>query len=500
MKNPVLITLASVCSFIVTTPVYSEIATEETGFIPIQGVHLAGAKLSDIQQSPACPENICPGLGNSFYLPKLNPLSVNTGGNVFFKNRRLGDCVVLSSVSRNARTLNTADSMENFISNTMSEADLSGSYKTGVMTMRGSAQAMTSSSSDITTTFHSTTLDILAVTNALDFQQDTRCFNQKNIDEEFLKQFTALPLIEDSNVGNAAIWSSYVSFLQDQGSHIMMQQQVGSRFQQWESSESEDTNIEQTLQAKACAQVEGINVDGGWSAKGCAAYSNDEKRKALRTASKSMRVILGGNEASRANLTKDVNKHNLDAFIDSADQGNEAIRFIFKPIWELLNSMYSPACAAAGKGSPECDNLQRTQTLQSAYEGWLAIGCKEEKDGRNAVYQTMEIAGTSQLGVHTYQCKAAKTGCRTDNDCHIGGWGSVCYCYGPGCIDTGARISGTDMYRNKVRGKESGSYNSGVNLSCRYRAGVTCGCKTGWAGGLPERTLYLQSSSSNLKD
>ena len=495
MTNSISITLASICIFIVTLPAQSETATQEPEFIPIPGVHLDGAKLSHLQQSPACPDGICPGLGNSFYLPKLNPLSVNTGGNIFFKNRKLGDCVVISSVSKNARTLSTADSMENFIRNSMTETDLSGSYKSGVLTMRGSAQAMTASSSDITTTFHSTTLDIMAVTNALDFQQDTKCFNQNNIDETFLNQFTALPMIEDDNVGNATAWSSYVSFLKDQGSHIMMQQQVGSRFQQWESSESQDSNIEQALQAKACAQVEGISVGGGWSTQGCAAYSSDEKRKALRTASKSMRVILGGNEASRADLTKDVNKDNLDAFIDSANQGNEAIRFIFKPIWELLNSIYSPACAAAGKGSTDCQNLQRAQTLQAAYEGWIAIGCKEEKDGRNAVYQTMEIAGTSEQGVHTYQCKAAKTGCRKDDDCHIGGWGSVCYCYGPGCIDTGERISGTDTYRNKVRGSQSGSYSSGVNLSCRYRVGVTCGCKTGWAGGLPERVLYLQSSS-----
>jgi hypothetical protein len=48
--------------------------------------------------------------------------------------------------------------------------------------------------------------------------------------------------------------------------------------------------------------------------------------------------------------------------------------------------------------------------------------------------------------------------------------------------------------RTKVRGNKSGSYKQGVNKSCYYTSKVACDCQQGWAGGLPERTLYLQSS------
>ena len=58
----------------------------------------------------------------------------------------------------------------------------------------------------------------------------------------------------------------------------MVQQLIGSRFEQWTSSELSETSIGQTLEIKACAQVEGVQKGGGWSVASCASYSQDEKR------------------------------------------------------------------------------------------------------------------------------------------------------------------------------------------------------------------------------
>ena len=91
---------------------------------------------------------------------------------------------------------------------------------------------MTGSSSDITTRFNSTTLDINIVTYSVDFLQNTECFSKNNIDRTLLTEFEALALIDPSQVGSVSSWSPYVEFLKTQGSHIMMQQQKGSRFQQ----------------------------------------------------------------------------------------------------------------------------------------------------------------------------------------------------------------------------------------------------------------------------
>jgi hypothetical protein len=418
---------------------------------------------------------------------------VNTGGRVFFKDRKLGDCVVLSNITWAARDFQAADSMERLITQSMNEAQLSGSYSSKVLTMSGTAQAMSGQSSDITTTFNSTHMDIAAATRAADFQQSSNCFSAANIDADFLENFESLALIASDKASEAASWNPYVEFLKGNGSHIMMQQLIGSRFQQWESSTSTATDTAKMMQVKACAQVEGTSIGGGWSVNTCGAYSSDEKKKGLQTQSESKRLILGSTAAARGALLKDVNKVNLDAFIDGAEQGDQAVIFIFKPLWELLYGIYQPGCAAGGKDSPACKNLQRAVNLQAAFEGWTAVGCPALVTTNSVRYQEMKVSSTTSLGINTYECSVLKTGCRNGNDCHIGGGGSVCYCYGASCLDTGDPIKGTPMNRTKVRGSQEGSYNQGVNNSCDF-SWFSCGCNGGWSGGLATRTLYQQSA------
>lgn len=448
---------------------------------------------TDTQISPSCPDGVCPGLGNSFYLPAINGFSPNTGGSEFFTNKRLGACARLSPTARATREFRSVASMEQFTRATMSSFDLNASYTTARLTVTGTAQAMTGERSDRTSTFNSIHMDITTTTHTVNLVQSPDCFAASNIDPRYLAQFTALALIDPSQVGSPTAWQPYAAFLTTHGSHIMMQQQLGSRFQKWESSTTSAEDVLNTLKAKACAGVEGTSDAGaGWSVQGCAAYSSEERRRALRFESSTRQVVMGGTEATRIALTQDVNKRTLDAFIASASQGDQAIHFIFKPVWELFFVIYTPACQAAGRGSSACQNLQRAVNLQAAYEGWTAIGCPELKDGRGSVYQTMAVVGDTTQGIQTYKCQAAKTGCRSHDDCRVGGAGSVCYCYGPGCIDQGDIVAGTELFRNRVRGNREGDYDHGVNNSCNFR--LKCYCDTSWSGGLPSRTLYLQAA------
>lgn len=101
-----------------------------------------------------------------------------------------------------------------------------------------------------------------------------------------------------------------------------------------------------------------------------------------------------------------------------------------------------------------------------------------------------------------YECQLAPEGCRGDNDCHIGGAGSTCYCYGNSCVDT--RDTGDPRHRVKVgyryntqvgyryhlpqphisqqearfvkRVYDGSSSWSGVNWSCHYHVGIYCVC------------------------
>ncbi len=469
-----------------------EARAESVASIPM--LDFPGEVKAPKQETPACPGGICPGLANVFVLPEQNAESVLKGGTVMFTKRKLGECAAYYTLERGQRSFATADSMQSFVSTTMANINLSGDYKTSELTVKATASVMTGSSSSLTTTFHSRQLDVSSLSGNVEFELDSKCYSESNIDPAFLELFEALAAIDATKVSDAAQWAPYEGFLRQRGSHIMVQQLIGARFEQWTSSESSDSSIGKILEMKACAQVEGVQKGGGWSVASCAAYNQEEKEKALRQQSFDNRIVAGGTKETRAAILKEVTKETLDGFIDSAANSNEAVRATFQPVWRILTDIYSVKCAKSGKGSKDCANLQRAVNLQAAYEGWVAIGCPQENDSRGTVMQRMAIDGTTTLGINTYRCLASKTGCRSGDDCHLGGAGSVCYCYGQGCIDTGAQISGTQLFRNKVRGDQTGSYNEGVNRSCSYRFGAYCGCDTGWAGGLPERTLYRQSA------
>jgi hypothetical protein len=69
------------------------------------------------------------------------------------------------------------------------------------------------------------------------------------------------------------------------------------------------------------------------------------------------------------------------------------------------------------------------------------------------------------------------------------------FCHGQGCVDKGDAISGTAMFRNKIRSEESGKNTEGVNRSC-YWVPFEPRCEKDWTGELLDRDIYLQSTPS----
>jgi hypothetical protein len=461
------------------------------------------AKAEGMKPDPAdaaCPDGVCPGLGNVFYLPELNALSTNTGGMKVFRDTTLNGCAKFQrNIGQASREFHTEESMNSFVRSVSSSLSLGGTFASKKMSVQASARLTTGTESSYTGTFHSVTLDVSQVFATADFNRTDKCLNARNLSPDFLRAFEALPLIKPENAGEPASWDAYVQFLKNDGSHVMIQQQIGSRFQQWESSRSEESDIETKLRARACANVEsreaGKKRKRGWSANGCARYSKEVRESTADASDRSKTVIRGGTDETRNELEKGVTPERLNAFIDSGRLGNQAIRYTFTPIWGILDRVYRTQCSKSGAGSPACENLQRSRNLQAAYEGWLAIECGLNRSD-NVTYQEMRTTGKpNELGIYSYQCWARKTGCVQNRDCRVGGAGSVCYCYGATCFDIGDPIVGMEVNRTKVRGSRSGNYNQGVNNSCYYRVGVTCRCNESWRGGLPDRALYLQSSN-----
>jgi hypothetical protein len=454
--------------------------------------------LSAAGDLPACPNNICPGLGNGFYLPAMNSLSIFTGGAVIFQNRTLGSCVISQPTDIAHRQFDYTTSSDNFLRAVSTEADLSGNYNDLALTFNGTFQSTTGYNVASQQNVQSLALDITYLTGVLDFQQNSTCWTQSNVDPSFLAAFQQLPPIGDAT--QAASWTPYITFLKTWGSHIMVQESLGSRFQQWESVTSTQQISQNILQAKACADVEGISAGGGWSVTACGAYSSAQKQEAESFATNEEENILGGTEATRQALLNGVTQQTLADFVNSADQADEAVEHGWTPIWSLLYSLYGPNCDASQKGS--CANYQRAVNLEAAYEGWLAVGCSTvSTEGTNV--QAMMVASTDPTtGVQTYGCWAKKEGCITDDDCHAGGFlRTNCYCYGSGCIVENPNQPVGDPaspsgYRDTIQLVQTGGYEEGVNNSCYYHIGGECDCSVDQIVGLPDRYLWQQSVDS----
>jgi hypothetical protein len=450
----------------------------------------------DAAAAASCAGGICPGLGNAFYLPDLNALSTNTGGVKIFLDTTIPQCATFKASARASRLLSSESSVDSLLRSVSTELALAGTYASRRMSVKASASRTTNSDFSRTTTFHSVRLDVTQVFSTVDLTQNSDCVGLGNLDPAFLRAFEALPLIDPQSVAESVSWDAYVQFLRTDGSHVMTQQLIGSRFQQWESSTSNESNIETKLRMRACAEVEGVEAGRpGWSVSGCAAFSRDERESSLRVVAQSQRVIRGGSDETRNGLLKEVSPETLNAFIDSGRLGDQPIGYQFTPVWNLLARVYRTQCGQSGPGSSACQNLQRARNLEAAYDGWLAVGCNAQSSG-GFTYQEMRTTGSpNQLGIYSYQCWARRTGCEQNRDCRMGRGTSTCFCYGPSCFDAGALIEGTEENRTSVRGSRSGGTNQGVNQSCTYRFGATCGCNQSWRGGLADRSLYLQSSN-----
>lgn len=459
----------------------------------------------------ACPNGICAGLGNAFYLPDRNILDSLTGGRQIFIDRKLGSCIDFNPRKSGERQFDYYKDTFDFLSSTAGSAGVEASYNTMQLTLRGTFQGTTGYNLEGRQDIESLALDITTTIGFLDFSiKSDPCWSEANLDPKLKSAFLALPLIDAP--ADSVAWKPYIDFFVAWGTHIMTQQTLGSRFQQWESVQSAERVSQNTLQMKACADVEGLSEGGGWSLKTCGAYSADQKKAASQVATQERRKIVGGTGETRLALVDDVTPQTLKAFISSADQADEAVAYQFTPIWKLFFALYGDNCTAAK--SQGCKNYQVALNLEAAYEGWLAVGCTTFRAilPPQVPIQVMKISSYNELtDIRTYGCWVEKLGCLDDRSCHANGFS--CYCYGPGCITldlskpVGNPIQPRD-YHEKLLAEMTGLFTEGVNKSCYYQFGAGCQCdKTTVIPGPPsnpnlptgKRFIWEQSTNSSLR-
>ena len=451
---------------------------------------------------PACPDGLCPGLGDAFYLPKTNVLDAkaNIGGRAVFKDARLGVCATLIDQQSSYRSFQTYDSASKLTEALNTGIDVKAGFPVQQVNVGTTVGVTTGYTNVETETFKSVVLNIEFVNQIANFNRTSACLSPENLDPAFQSAFEALALPDAAQAGKNFTWASYTTFLSNWGSHFQNQQWLGSRVQQWVSSKTGSTVTTDTLKAKACLELEGFT--GGWSATSCKNFDSSKRFEASSTETNDRRYIAGGTTAARTALIQTFNEQNLNQFIATASQGDEPIGFTHIPLWSLLQEVYRTPCGQAGKGSKACQNLQRAVALQAAYEGFGAYACGEQLDGRSGIIQTMRAQGPDSQGIYYFACHQSKTGCRENSDCvaKLNAGIAKCYCEGPSCIDA-QLIPGTTLQRNYVRGTtDYNFFNSdiGVNNSCEDKI-LSCNCDEGWAGGQLARDIWDQSLPASTR-
>eukprot|EP00978_Attheya_sp_CCMP212_P039821 scaffold210969_cov80-Attheya_sp.AAC.1 len=426
------------------------------------------------------------GFGRAVYLPTEDVYFPHASPKTIFRDTTT-ECSSCHQHLSSVGLLVDFDSMEKLVEKSSSSIVTSSSITENIHSMEGSALRTTGQLSETTSTFHSTNLKVQNTVNHVQYK-DT-CMTYENIDGTVMDKFNSLPLPSHRTEGNFIennLWPHYNSFLTNHGSHIIVAQFTGSLFEQWVSSTSTASDVQHSIRAKACAEVEGVSPDGGYfSVSGCLAYTEGERQIALKTETANFRVALGGSKEANTALPTEgpVPKETLDAFKQSAGEGTESIETKYKKVWQLYNDIFTERCKDDLEDA--CDGLQRAKLLEAAYTGVGAFGCTKKTSG-DVVYEGLRFTAPDPYGIHDIECWERHTGSKSDNDCHSHTLG--CFAYGATAFDK-QNLPGTEKYKTIVRLKKSGGVNDGINKSCHRALG--CDHSKPFDGMLFDRTIWM---------
>ena len=465
---------------------------------------------SEIVASPsvtACAGDVCAGLGKGYDLRSINvldPLSQSAGMDIFL-NTAVGTCSTITAMGASEDEMKTYSSSEQ-ITKSMSaglETNNNGvALSYGGYSLKATAQATFSQSFDSTTNLAAANYFKSNIHQVVTFDRDSSdCWSAANLQPAFLKSFEALAPIDPTLAKEDSSWQPYVDFLAAWGSHVQIQQQQGSRISFWSSSTDTSATSSKQLSTKVCADI-GIGAIGSIGA--CSKYTNDIATVGKSNAAEKKVYIVGGDDTTRLRLSDyysqygQIEPERLSAFMTAGNTSAQPIGFAYTPIWGLLTQIYQPKCTVQNKGGMECLNYQRALALQAAYQGYMAFQCSLKVDNNKIPYQQMVMKPANSLGVSSFACQEAKSGCRTDKDCKYTkngflGLNSGGNCAGGGCIQA-ELIPGTSpsLYRAQIKTTDqSVEYNKGTNASCS-NARIPA-CDTAWDGGAQEREIWNQA-------
>jgi hypothetical protein len=175
--------------------------------------------------TPACPNGVCPGLGQGFYLPDTNLLDnkANSGGRAVFKDVRLGGCANLIDQQSSFRSFQTYDTASQLTEALNRGIDAKAGIPVQQANVGATVDVTTGHTSLQTETFNSVVLNIEFVNQVVNFNRTSACLSPENLDPSFQAAFEALALPNADQAGESFTWAAYTQFLRNWGSHFQIQ-------------------------------------------------------------------------------------------------------------------------------------------------------------------------------------------------------------------------------------------------------------------------------------
>ena len=408
-------------------------------------------------------------IGEAFYLPRKDLLGTFTGGASIFQEIPK-ECIMEHKQRMTRNDKSFYENTESFYSSMAVSSSISASLK-GKFTMGFSLSSASKSTSSGSVDVAGSSINVYTLTDY--YQISKNCLNNVQFSKEFEKDFGRLPTdIKDPS--KRSHWVDYDTFLKTYGSHVLKTVHRGSRMVQWTFAKKTTKYSEEEFTLKACIDLAQVPTQAGLlNVNACGGYSKEEIQRASRMSTSKKLTLLGGTTETRSVLQQKRTPELIAQFLREADTHPSPAIYKFESIWNVLKGRFIGERNAS---------FVRALNLEAYYEGMLDFGCERQAHG-SVVLRKFIRTSSGQLPY--YACSIPPRGCQDDDDCSIGGAGSVCYCYGGSCLDRQSVSEFSSKIKEKrvIRRSQSGSYDSGINNSCYYAVPVKCDCKTYWGGG-----------------
>ena len=413
--------------------------------------------------------------GGSFYLPEIDIYNPGSNGVKIFKPFAT-ECykdVQEMKVTQEFETMYS--STPEFYNSVAREVGISPLLK-GKFTMGVTLNKMTNFLSSGSVQIKGMSIEIATYVKSTFL--DENCFKSSKTEftDDFMKLFDSLPVIIDQPWLSVS-WQQYDTFLKTFGSHFVVRVLFGSSVRQWTFAKSSRQYDKRKILVKACINFNAIVL----KLKTCGGITRDEYKEYKDLYTSNYLDIKGGTDETRNKFRTNKTQQLLEQILNEGREFSFPVGYKYKPIWDILLMKFY-------------NNTKRhaiTMNLIQYYYGFKDFGCTLQTSG-NTKLRYFEYR-KRELKMPIFQCMLINKGCHSGSDCHIGGAGTVTYCYGSSCYDYRYPLLGEKAINVVIRKYQEGSYDEGINNSFDYKAPFRARCSNNY---FPPQSIWNGGSIS----